>query len=296
MNKKSSVYVLMCACFLCGLYWWLTLPKSELVSLSSLKTDLENGEKVFYAAGCKSCHLSQMMPGENAPILGGGRKFVTKYGIFYAPNISMSKIHGIGDWAFEEFSKAVKYGISPEKTHYFPAFPYGSYRKITNKDVKDLWAFWQTLPASEVLNIPHEIAFPYNIRRNIGIWKKLFISSDWVVKTNLTLVEERGRYLVEGLGHCGECHTPRNIFGGLKKEQWLYGVKNFTGGGNVPNITASTLNWSVEEISEYLFSGFTPDFDTASGHMAEVIENLSRLPRNDHLAIARYLKRTKVGH
>jgi mono/diheme cytochrome c family protein len=108
---------------------------------------------------------------------------------------------------------------------------------------------------------------------------------------NLSQEEEQGRYLVEVLGHCAECHTPRNRLGGLQRARWLAGAPNPSGKGNIPNITPAALDWSVGDIAEYLSSGFTPEFDTAGGSMAEVIENTARLTDADRLAIAAYLKR-----
>ena len=104
-------------------------------------------------------------------------------------------------------------------------------------------------------------------------------------------VEIRGRYLVEALGHCGECHTPRNLLGGSQLGRWLSGAPNPTGKGNIPNITPGKLDWSEVDIAEYLSSGITPEFDTAGGHMVAVIENTSKLPASDRGAIAAYLKR-----
>ena len=150
----------------------------------------------------------------------------------------------------------------------------------------DLWAFWQTLPAAEHRNIDHKVPFPVSIRRSVGVWNTAFLTDDWVHKIGT----KRGRYLVEALGHCGECHTPRNIFGGLKTNLWMQGGPNPAGNGTIPNITNSTQSWLEEDIAEYLSSGFTPDFDVAGGHMAEVIEGTKNLTLMDRLAIASYIK------
>ena len=112
-----------------------------------------------------------------------------------------------------KFRNCVRQGVSPDGNHYYPSFPYSSYSRMKDHDVADLWAFWHTLPAADHSNQAHYVAFPVSIRRFIGVWKTAFLTDDWLPKTDA----DRGRYLVEALGHCGECHTPRNILGGLKK-------------------------------------------------------------------------------
>jgi mono/diheme cytochrome c family protein len=149
----------------------------------------------------------------------------------------------------------------------------------------------RSLPPQDVPNQPHDVGFPFNIRASLGGWKLLFAKGDWVVDGDLTDVETRGRYLVEALGHCGECHTPRNPLGGLSKSEWLTGAPNPSGSGRIPGITKSQLTWSDADVAAYLTTGFTPEFDTAGGSMAEVVENLAKLPRSDVDAIVAYLRR-----
>ena len=134
------------------------------------------------------------------------------------------------------------------------------------------------------------LLFPFSIRRGIGLWKQVFLTEAWVVNGDLTDQQARGRYLVEALAHCGECHTPRGTLGGPDEARWLGGAPNPTGQGRIPNITPGALDWSEVEIADYLATGFTPDFDSAGGSMVEVIENLSRLDQADLDAIAAYLK------
>jgi mono/diheme cytochrome c family protein len=148
----------------------------------------------------------------------------------------------------------------------------------------------RTLPPSDSESQPHEIPFPFNIRRAVGGWKLLFLQDDWVVAAGLTDQQVRGRYLVEALGHCGECHTPRNGLGGLRTDAWLSGAPDPAGDGWNPNVTPAGLQWSEAEIVAMLQSGFTPDFDVVGGEMAEVVTNTSRLTDDDRQAIAAYLK------
>ena len=272
--------------------WVLTaarpLPASATAGLSG---DAARGEAVFHAAGCASCHFAPGASGEAQRVLSGGQRFATAFGTFIAPNISPDPDHGIGAWTLAEFASAVTRGVSPDGQHYYPAFPYAAYGRMTLQDVADLWAFWPSLPASATPSAPHEVAFPFNIRRSLGGWKLLFGRGDWAVAGNLTPTEGRGRYIAEALAHCGECHTPRNALGGLDRSRWLAGAPNPSGPGRVPNITPAALAWTEGEIVAYLTSGFTPEFDSAGGHMAHVVENMARLPESDRQAVAAYLKR-----
>ena len=187
------------------------------------------------------------------------------------------------------FYKAIKFGQSPERRHYFPAFPYVAYSKIGDQDIADLWSFWKTLPSIETPNVEHEIKFPFNIRRNIGIWKLLYMPKQFVDP-----IDDRATYLVEALSHCAECHTPRSAIGGLNRSKWMRGAVNPSGQGLIPSIHPSDLGWSEADIIEYLSSGFTPDFDVASGKMVAVIENTSKLSLSDRVLIADYLMRISI--
>ena len=182
-------------------------------------------------------------------------------------------------------------GVSPDGRHYYPVFPYASYIRAEPQDIADLHAFLQTLPPVATPDQPHEVGFPFSVRRGLGLWKWRYLDPAWVVTGDLSPEETRGRYLAEALGHCGECHTPRDRFGGIIRERWLAGAPVPGAKGNFPNITPARLDWSVAEITEYLTSGFTPDYDSAGGHMALVIENTAHLPQADRAAIAAYLKR-----
>lgn len=273
-----------------GVAWVLTapdpLPASEL---EALQGDPVHGELVFHAAGCASCHVAPDTAQTERPILSGGQRFATQFGIFVAPNISPSP-EGIGDWTQAEVMNAILRGVSPEGQHYYPAFPWNAYWKADRQDVADLVAYLRTLPPSSASSQPNEIPFPFNIRRAVGGWKLLFLQDDWVVTGDLTEEQQRGRYLVEALGHCGECHTPRNTLGGLRTSAWLAGARDPAGEGWNPNITPAGLQWSEADIVAMLQSGFTPDFDVVGGEMAEVVSNTSRLTQEDRQAIAAYLK------
>lgn len=274
-----------------GLAWWLTAPDPiPEAQLAGITGDAGRGATLFAAAGCASCHVSPDAADlEGPPVLGGGQRFVTQFGTFVAPNISPSP-QGIGDWTDAQVINATMRGVSPEGRHYYPAFPWNAYGKAEVQDIADIVAHIRTLPASAAPSLPHEVPFPFNIRRAIGGWKLLFRQDDWVLQGDLTEQQAHGRYLVEALAHCGECHTPRNLLGGLRTGAWLAGAPDPSGDGWNPNITPGGLDWSEEAIAAMLQSGFTPEFDVVAGEMREVVENTSQLSDEDRRAIAAYLK------
>ncbi len=274
--------------------WILTAPKTlnadQLAPVNDSAETLVLGKDVFWAAGCASCHIAPGAKKFDAPVLAGGQKFPSDFGTFLAPNISQDATHGIGDWTFKEFANAVQRGVSPEGQHYFPAFPFTAYALATPTDIAALYAYMKTLPADATPSQPHEVSFPFSIRRSVGGWKLVNGASDWQVTGDLTPSQTRGRYLVEALAHCTECHTPRNPIGLLNRAKWLAGAPDPSGKGTVPNITPAKLDWSDLDVVNYLTTGFTPEYDTAGGHMVAVIENLAKLPSEDVQAITDYLR------
>lgn len=270
---------------------WLTQPPGLQPNWAKDHTaDPETGQLIFTAAGCASCHAAPDAAGEAKLILAGGLPFPSDFGTFYAPNISPDPTAGIGAWTLPEFARAVTEGVSRKGQHLYPAFPYGSYAGMTTEDVADLFAYIQTLPAASTQSKSHEVGFPFNIRRGLGMWKLMFLNEGPVLQGDLTEEQRHGRYLVEALAHCGECHTPRNALGGLDQSRWLGGAPHPNGKGTIPNITPANLDWSEADLVAYFTSGLTPDFDSVGGEMAAVVDNLSKLPEADRRAIAAYLK------
>lgn len=269
--------------------WAITRPRTlDPAATAGLTGDPARGEWVFWASGCASCHAAP--GGEDPLVLAGGQRFATDFGTFVAPNISSDAQAGIGGWTLAEFATALTQGTSPEGRHYYPAFPYGAYRLMALQDVADLKAFMDTLPASDAASGAHELAFPFNIRAGLGVWKALALRGDgWVMPAD-TPELERGRYIAEALAHCGECHTPRDGLGRLETARWMTGAPNPSGEGRIPGLTPGQLDWSAEDIAYYLESGFTPAFDGAGGHMAEVVRNMARLTAEDRAAVAAYVK------
>ncbi|WP_337266372.1 c-type cytochrome [Oryzifoliimicrobium ureilyticus] len=279
-----------------ALFYYVTAPNplDEAHWQNLGAADVKNGEQVFWAGGCTSCHAAPGAEGDQKLVLSGGLALKTDFGTFYAPNISPDETAGIGRWTLAEFGNAVKRGVGPQGEHLFPSFPYGSYARMTDKDVNDLYAYMKTLPKSANVAPPHQLSFPYNMRIAVGAWKLFYLND----QPRVALVSpsdkvKRGQYLVEGPGHCGECHTPRDALGGLKNDLWLAGAPNPEGQGRIPGITPGSdkiSGWSEADIANYLETGFTPDFDSVGGQMAEVQQNLSHLPKSDLEAIATYLK------
>ena len=279
-----------------ALFWLLTRPgQVDDVYLAGIEAgDAIKGERIFWAGGCASCHSRKDAKGDDRLKLGGQHPLKTPFGIFYAPNISSHETEGIGGWSGADFANAMIEGVSPDGSHYYPAFPYTTYTRMKPDDLADLWAFIKTLQPVATENIPHELPLPFRLRRGLGLWKLVNLNNEPVMQAGESgpLVEE-GRYLVEALGHCGECHTPRNLIGGMKTSQWLGGGPSPEGKGSIPNITPHANGiggWSLTDITYSLETGFTPEFDSFGGSMASVQENMAKLSPTDREAIAAYLK------
>jgi len=260
------------------------------VTTAAYTPDLAKGLTTFNAGGCSSCHAVPNQPDRTR--LGGGLAIPSPFGTFYAPNISPDPVDGIGRWTEAEFVRAVTQGVSPAGTHYFPAFPYTSYQHARVSDIRDLFAYLRTLAPVSGKARDHDVPFPFNIRRNVGIWKWLFMDNKPLVPDTARSARwNRGAYLVNGLGHCAECHSPRNFLGGILSAQRFAGGPNPEGEGWVPNITQKGLgDWSETDIAYFLETGQLPDGDSVGGLMTRVIRNISQLSAEDRAAIAEYLK------
>src|SRR3954453_11429439 len=274
-----------------GIFWWLTIPAVVAANaLPAYAPNLANGLTTFNAGGCSSCHAVPNQPDRLK--LGGGLVIPSPFGTFHVPNISPDPNDGIGRWSEADFVTAVLKGTSPSGTHYFPAFPYTSYQPAKLDDVRDLFAYLKTLSPVTGRVRGHDVPFPFNIRRSIGIWKLLFVDGKpFVVDAARSAQWNRGAYLVNALGHCAECHSPRNFLGGIIAAQRFAGGPNPEGEGWVPNITQKGLaDWSEKDIAYFLQTGEMPEGDSAGGPMARVIRNTSQLSSQDRASIAEYLK------
>jgi mono/diheme cytochrome c family protein len=297
MKKALLVFAgLAIAAALAAAAWFGSAPRSLSPTVAEAMNepgDAAAGRIVFFAGGCSACHMS---PGTSDPLrLGGGMELKTKFGSFYPPNISPDPQDGIGAWSPQDFARALLLGVSPTGEHYYPAFPYSSFRRMTHTDVRDLYAFMRTLPPVAGRTPPQAVAFPFSIRRAIGLWKRLYLGSRTPPPApDRDAQWKLGRYLVEGPGHCAECHSPRDVLGGVIAHRRLTGGPSPDGKGRAPDITAGGLkDWSEADIAEALSSGFTPSGDSLGGPMAAVVRDTAELPASYREAIAVYLKSVK---
>jgi mono/diheme cytochrome c family protein len=278
--------------------WVLTIPATvPAAALPPHSPDIDNGRTMFDIGGCASCHATPNQEPDKVERtrLGGGLALKSPFGTFYVPNISPDMADGIGAWSEADFVTALWKGTSRRDRHLFPAFPYTSYQNMALGDVRDLFAYLKTLPPVSGRVRRHDLPFPFNIRRLVGVWKLLFLHGEPF--TNQTAQSDRGSYLVNGPGHCAECHSPRNFLGGIIESERFAGGPAADGKGWVPNITPAGLGhwgddnaaWKAKDIASYLGDGMNPAGDYAGGVMAEVIRNTSLLSAADHAAIADYI-------
>lgn len=253
---------------------------------------IERGKYIYTAAGCQGCHTDTKNKG--AP-LAGGRALATPFGTYYGPNITADKQHGIGAWSDADFIRALREGVSPSGEHYFPVFPYTSFTKMTDQDMLDLKAYIFSLPAVAQPDKPHDIKFPFGFRATMVGWKMLFLDKGPLAPDPVRDAQwNRGAYIVQALAHCGECHSPRNFMGAVKKDLAFAGSPIGPDGDSVPNITpheeTGIGKYSAEEIGEILSSGLKPDGDVVAGSMEEVVQGTAKLSDDDRAAIVAYLK------
>jgi mono/diheme cytochrome c family protein len=264
-------------------------PLPPDLPISEVAGDVKRGAYLARLSGCIACHTS---PGGEP--WAGGAALTSKFGNFYAPNITPHPEEGIGNWTFSQFVRAVRQGVAPDGDTYYPAFPYEFYAGFTDADMADLWAAMRALPPSAQETKPHQVGFPFNIRKGVKVWRTFFErpfiyqpapshGASW----------NRGRYIVEGPGHCVACHTPRNLFGGLDTARKLAGDPKMQDGGVSPPLTPEALSakgWTRASLTTALKRGVLPDGDVFGGSMAEVVhEGTSFLLEQNLTDIATYL-------
>jgi mono/diheme cytochrome c family protein len=262
-------------------------------STKDAAAQIERGAYLFAAGGCNACHTDKKHGGAQ---LGGGVALDTPFGRFYTPNISADPEHGIGRWSEADFLRALKQGIAPDGSYYYPAFPYTAYTKANPDDLLAIRAYILSLPPAPAANKPHELSFPFSWRALLGIWRLINFTEGgaWVEDASHDASWNRGAYLTEALGHCAECHTPRGFLGGLERSLAFSGTAAAPGGGKVPNITPDPQtgigSWSKEQVARVLKDGALPNFDYVGAGMGEVVsENTGKLTDADRTAIADYL-------
>ncbi|MFZ1950960.1 MAG: cytochrome c [Pseudolabrys sp.] len=291
MIRKIVIVAIIAAAIGAPAFWYLTIPETIPVSaLAPYTPDLANGRTMFLIGGCSSCHAIPQQ--KDSTRLGGGLALNSPFGVFYVPNISSDAKDGIGGWDEARFVTAMVKGTSPAGEHLYPALPYTSYQRMRLDDLRDLFAYLKTLPAISGRVRDHDLPFPFNIRRTLGVWKLLFLDGKSFTPDPAQSAKwNRGAYLVNGPGHCAECHSPRNLLGAIITSRRFTGGQSPTGQGGVPDITQRKLHdWKVEDFAETLDTGMTPDSDRVGGPMVEVVANTRQLSAADREAIAVYLK------
>ena len=256
----------------------------------------ERGAYLATAAGCLSCHIDSENGGE---AFAGGHRLESPYGVFITPNITPDPSTGIGNWTEGMFVKAVREGINPAGGHYYPAFPYASYAGMSEADARDMYAWFMTLDPVQRVNQAHELDWYVPGPWSMSVWAKLF--APWVYQDADDVADDkewqRGAYLVRHLGHCGECHTRRNLFGALVVSAELAGSPKDSTGRSAPDITNNRDSgvgaWSDEELAFFLEIGLKPNGDFVGGSMTAVVDkHTGKLSAADRAAIVRYLRST----
>jgi len=252
---------------------------------------VDRGAYLFAAAGCLACHTQ---PKGGAP-LAGGHVFDTPFGTFISPNITPDPEHGLGSWSEADFVRAMREGRSPDGSAYYPVFPFTSYTGMTDADLKALWAYLKSVEPVAQPNKAHEVSFPFTTRWPALAWQWLFFDpAAFTAAPDKGEAWNPGAYLTRHLGHCGECHTPRNRFGVMDEARYLAGNPAGPEGKKVPNITPDDKTglggWAQIDMTYFLETGFLPDGDFTGGAMEEVVENTtSKLTAEDRAAMPEYL-------
>jgi mono/diheme cytochrome c family protein len=268
--------------FLAGLL--LCLPVAAFA-----QGDAKRGLYLSKAGGCLGCHTEAK---DKATPYAGGRALKTPFGTFYGPNITPHPQAGVGKWSEADFVRAMRQGVRPDGAHYFPAFPYPSFTKINDADLKDLWAYLRSLPPNATPSKPHDLRFPFGYRWPLWGWKWLFFTPGAMANdASKSPVVNRGAYLAQALGHCGECHTPRNFLGGPRKDRFFAGGK-LPEGGAASNLTPTRLKKQGDkDLADLLQTAMTPDGDVLGEAMAEVVRNTtSQLTPQDMGALIAFLR------
>lgn len=248
---------------------------------------VQRGAYLFNAGNCADCHTDTK---NNGAPLAGGLAFTTQFGTFYSPNISPDKETGIGNWTEQDFIQAFRHGLSPSGSYYYPAFPFTSFTNMNDDDIKALRAYILTLRPVKAASKKHDTLL---IRPLMAVWRGLFfVPGPYVYDRSMDEVWNRGAYLVNGVTHCGECHTPRNMLGGFDKRAFLAGGE--VNKKKAPDITSDPNRgigkWTLKDITSFLESGVTPQGDVVNEAMQEVISHTKKMTAADRMAMAIYLK------
>ena len=259
---------------------------------AAAQDQVQRGAYLFTAAGCAGCHTDAKHDG--AP-LAGGRALATPFGTFYGPNITPDRQTGIGQWSLADFHRALREGKGKDGEFLFPVFPFTTFTGMSDADIADLYAYLMAQKPVAQPDKPHEVRFPFGIRQGLLGWRILFFREGPLEPVpGKDAAWNRGRYLVEAVAHCQECHTPRNFLGGLERDHAFAGNPHGPDGQEAPNITSDPATgigkWKLDEIVDLLKTGQTPDGDFVGSGMGEVVKGTGELTDADRQAIAVYVK------
>ena len=290
MSKKKIVLGVVAVVVLGVLYGVFHMPSVGNAELPTGPEAIARGKYVFNAGGCGACHQRK---GATAPIGGYEIKVKEPFpSTFHVPNITPDPETGIGGWTGKDFLRALKHGRKPGGGFYYPAFPYRSYMNMSDKDVLDVGAYLMSLPPVKNVVPKHEVP----------AWQFSWMMSGWNIMANMMEGTEpaipadnapmqRGAYLARTLGHCGECHTPRNGLGITQRSQEYFGVK-----GIAPDINPRRISdWTADDFVAFLQTGVTASNEYVGGEMADVIEHTALLTEEDQRAYAAFFTRGHGG-
>jgi mono/diheme cytochrome c family protein len=279
-----------------AVFWILSAPRPlGPEAIPQHQANVQNGELLYTIGGCINCHKPDPANASvDAALPSGGAPLKTPIGVLYPPNLTPDPATGIGTWSELDFVNAVQRGISHSGGHDIPAFPYTSYAAMPTGDVLDIRAYLMTLKPVAEQNKPADIPLPFILRRGIGLWKWIgFSDAKWQPDPKQAASWNRGSYLVNGPGHCGECHTPRNIFMVRDNTRAFAGGPHPEGKGRVPSLRGLVERQRYKDAKDLVSAmqfGETYGYDKlSSGGMGAVQANLAKLPEADVQAIAEYL-------
>lgn len=263
-----------------------------VTSAEAYGDSLQNGAYLVRIAGCADCHTA-----DARKPMAGGLRLPSPFGDFFTPNITPDIETGIGTWSESDFVRALRLGKRPDGKLLYPAFPYRAYTQLTDSDLHDMFVYLRQLTPIHAQNLPHQLNFLFGQRWLVNFWQEFFFGAGpFRPDKSKSEIWNRGAYLVEGLAHCTECHTPRNRLGGLETSLWMSGNSQILPGKVIPNITPDRETgrpWTKRQWMRFLTSGYSPSYKTPGAEMADVIQNTSFLNKSDREAMVEYLMSLK---
>jgi mono/diheme cytochrome c family protein len=285
LYRAASLIVVAGLIFCAAMMWRPSidpLAKAPVIDDASAR----RGARVAEQGDCAVCHTR---PG--GAYMAGGLPLVTPFGTLYTTNITPDRDTGIGNWPPEAFVRAMRHGVSRDGHFLYPAFPYVHYSKMSDGDISDVYAYLMSVDPVSARAPENHMMFPMNFRPLVSFWNLLFLRDDRLTDLpDRSAQWNRGRYLVEGAGHCSSCHTPLNFIGGEKSSEHLGG--GLVDGWNAPALTGMAQRsnpWTAEQLVTYLRAGVAGHHGAAAGPMLPVSLSLAQLPEADAEAIADYI-------